>query len=69
VEAVLAQLRNKSREGLIVNKRALKEAAKQASYGPGTRVSATYTIPYMGNAEAPRMGIKAFLEKRKPVFD
>lgn len=68
VEALLAQLRDKSRPGLIANKRALREAAKQASYGPGTRVGASYTIQYMGSAEEPREGIRAFLEKRKPVF-
>ncbi|MEE9202293.1 MAG: enoyl-CoA hydratase/isomerase family protein [Dehalococcoidia bacterium] len=68
VEALLAQLRDKSRPGLIANKRALKEAAKHASFGPGTRVGASYTIHYMGSADEPREGIQAFLEKRKPVF-
>lgn len=68
VEALLAQLRDKSRPGLIANKRALREAAKQASFGPGTRVGVSYTIQYMGSAEEPREGIRAFLEKRKPVF-
>ncbi len=68
VEELLAQLRDKSRPGLIANKRALKEAAKHPSFGPGTRVGASYTIHYMGSADEPREGIQAFLEKRKPVF-
>jgi enoyl-CoA hydratase len=69
VEALLHQLRDKSRPGLIANKRALREAAKQTAFAPGVRVGVSYTIQYMSTAQEPREGIQAFLEKRKPVFE
>jgi enoyl-CoA hydratase/carnithine racemase len=68
VEALLQQLRDKSRSGLIANKRALREAAKQTPFATGARVGSSYTIHYMSTAPEPREGIEAFLAKRKPVF-
>ncbi len=44
VEALLNQLRDKSRPGLIANKRALREAAKETAFAAGVRVGVSYIL-------------------------
>lgn len=68
IEKLLDQLRDKARPALIANKKALKRCLTVPDFRDGVRMSAAFCIDYMSAAEEPRIGIKAFLEKRKPEF-
>jgi len=68
VEAILSQLRDKSRPGLIASKKALRLAREIPSREEAVEAVCQVAFQYMTTEKEPREGVKAFLEKRTPKF-
>lgn len=68
VEAILSQLRDKSRPGLVASKKALRLAREIPSREEAVEAVCQVTYQYITTEKEPREGVKAFLEKRAPKF-